>query len=260
MTGDDDDDVVSNITTVTPSIGESDEEVWNLVDDDDRKQDARGHQGDDLISSVRQDDDRQGAVSSGEGDKVVSHITTAMPSMGEKRGSNTGKDKTFHNDDITCTEVPDNPRASKSMVIDDDQSQLPADTVEDTEGQAVPVKEMSSDPSTSPRDPPATQQGVSVHSKGGVCSIHGPGAKLRWRFGGKETERTKEGQLKTTAKRVYFYVCGPRPKGGDEKKKLKQSRLSSFIKTKKTTAENNEDTNNREVGIPDILTPTEGKI
>ena len=97
MTGDDDDNVVSNITTVAPSSGKSNEKVWNSVDDDDRKQDARGHRGDDLISSVRQDDDRQGAVSGGEDDKVVSHITTAMPSMGEKRGNNTGKDKAFHN-------------------------------------------------------------------------------------------------------------------------------------------------------------------
>ena len=121
-------------------------------------------------------------------------------------------------------------------------------------------KKLSGISSTRPRDPPDTQQGVCVHSKGGVCSIHGPGAKLRWRFDGKEKVRTEEGRLKTTAKRLYFYVCGPKPNGGGEKNKLKQSRLSSFIKTKKTTAENDEDTSNREVGIPDILTPTEGKI
>ena len=185
MSGGDDDNVVSNITTVTPSSGKSHEEVGNTVDDDDRNQNARGHRGGDLISSVRQDDDRQGAVSGGEGDNVVSHITTVTPSMGEKRGSDTGKDKALHNNDIPCTEVPDGPRAIQRMVIDDDQPQLPGDTVENTGGPAVPVQEVSSYPSTSPRDPPATQRGVCVHSKGGVCSIHGPGAKLRWRFGGK---------------------------------------------------------------------------
>ena len=84
---------------------------------------------------------------------------------------------------------------------------------------------------------------------------------MRWRFDGKEKERTDEGRLKTTAKRLYFYVCGPKPSGGGEKKILKQSSLSSFLKTtKKTTAETDEDTNNREVGIPDIVTPTEGNI
>ena len=44
------DNVVSNITTVTPSSGKSHEEVGNTVDDDDRNQDARGHRGGDLIS------------------------------------------------------------------------------------------------------------------------------------------------------------------------------------------------------------------
>ena len=170
MSGDDDDNVVSNITTVTPSSGKSHEEVWNSVDDDDRNQDARGHRGGDLISSVRQDDDRQVAVSGGEGDNVVSHITTVTPSMGEKNGSDTGKDEALHNNDIPCTEVPDGPRAIQRMVIDDDQPQLPGDTVENTGGPAVPVQEVSSYPSTSPRDPPATQRGVCVHSKGGVCS------------------------------------------------------------------------------------------
>ena len=75
---------------------------------------------------------------------------------------------------------------------------------------------------------------------------------MRWRFDGKEKERTEEGRLKTTAKRLYFYVCGPKPSGGGEKKKLKQSRLSSFIKTKKTAAEGQEDTKDREVGDSDI--------
>ena len=36
--------------------------------------------------------------------------------------------------------------------------------------------------------------GSCVHTKGGVCTIHGKGAKMRWRFGGKKTEKGKDGR------------------------------------------------------------------
>ena len=90
--------------------------------------------------------------------------------------------------------------------------------------------------------------------------MHGPGAKLRWRFGGKETVRSKDGQLKTTARRIYFYVCSPGQQGGGGGKKLTQSRLSSFIKTRKTTAGDQDDTRNRELGDSVVETPTEGQL
>ena len=99
-----------------------------------------------------------------------------------------------------------------------------------------------------------------MHAKGGVCTIHGPGAKLRWRFGGKETERDKDGVLKTTARRIYFYVCNPGQQGGGGGKKYTQTRLSSFIQKRKTTAGDQEDTRNRELGDSVVETPTEGQL
>ena len=177
---------------------------------------------------------------------MVPDNTTVVPSSGKKceEIGNTGDDddrsqdaRGHHGGDLICVVMKDDDRQGAMSGDDDDNVVSNITTV----------------------TPPATQRGVCVHSKGGVCSIRGPGAKLRWRFGGKETERTKEGQLKTTSKRVYFYVCGPRPKLGEEKI-LKQSRLSSFIKTKKTTAEVQDDTNDREFGDSEVKTPTEGKL
>ena len=42
---------------------------------------------------------------------------------------------------------------------------------------------------------------VCTHLKGGVCTIHGPGAKLRWTPG-----KWVKGE-KIQEKRNYFYVC-----------------------------------------------------
>ena len=128
------------------------------------------------------------------------------------------------------------------LEIDGDESPLPGGKV--TEGgagrQAEPVLDRMSGASTSHHSTSAPQSGSCVHARGGVCTIHGPGAKLRWRFGGKETERDKDGQLKTTARRIYFYVCNPGQQGGGGGKKLTQTRLS--------------------LGDSEVLTPTEGKI
>ena len=93
-----------------------------------------------------------------------------------------------------------------------------------------------------------------------LCTIHGSGAKLRWRFGGKETDRDKDGQLKTTAKRIYFYVCSPGQQGGGGAKKWTQTRLSSFVQKRKTTAVDQEDTENRKLGASEVETPTEGQL
>ena len=139
-----------------------------------------------------------------------------------------------------------------------DKSPLPDDREEGTGRQAEPVQERVSGTSTSPRSTPATQSGSCVHAKGGVYTIHGLGAKLRWRLGGKETLRSKDGQLKTTARRIYFYVCNPGQQEGG--KKLTQSRLSSFIKTRKTTAGVQDDTRKRELGDSLVETPTEGQL
>ena len=68
--------------------------------------------------------------------------------------------------------------------------------------------------------PRTAGQGVSSrrcnHAKGGVCAVHEPGAKLRWRpvtkGEGDVWDKTKE----------YFYVCDLNKTA----KKLKQTRLS----------------------------------
>ena len=60
-----------------------------------------------------------------------------------------------------------------------------------------------------------------TYQKGGVCSLHGPGAKLRWLPG-----KWVKGELMKD-KRNYFYVCEDEKK--KDKKKMIQLKLS-FIK------------------------------
>ena len=181
--------VVPDNTTVVPSSGKKrgiTGQTDNTMDDEDRSQDARVHHGGDLNITVRHDDDRGVSVSGVEGENVVADvITTVTPSVGKNSGNCTGKDRVFHDNDIQCAAVPDVPQAIQRMVTGGDKSPLPDDREVSTGRQAEPVQERVSGPSTSPRSTPATQSGSCVHAKGGVCTMHGPGAKLRWRFEGR---------------------------------------------------------------------------
>ena len=258
--------VVPDNATVVPSSGKKcgiTGQTDNRMNDDERSQDARVHHGDDLINNVRHDGGHQVPVSGVEDDIVVSdENTTVTPSVGRDSGDCTGKDRIIHNNDIQCAAVPDAPRADQRLEIDGDKSPLPDEKATEVGAgiQAEPVQDRMSGPSTSHHSTPAPQSGSCVHARGGVCTIHGPGAKLRWRFGGKETDRDKDGQLKTTAKRIYFYVCSPGQQGGGGAKKWTQTRLSSFVQKRKTTAVDQEDTENRKLGASEVKTPTEGQL
>ena len=76
-----------------------------------------------------------------------------------------------------------------------------------------------------------------MHSRGGVCSLHGPGAKYRWRPKGENRIVVDaNGRKKTTFDKEYFWACDLAPSGG---KKLTQTRLSF----KKTPSRSQGDTN-----------------
>ena len=45
------------------------------------------------------------------------------------------------------------------------------------------------------------------HKKGGVCVLHGPGAKLRWKPVGLKIVTYENGRKKTTINKKYFNVC-----------------------------------------------------
>ena len=64
----------------------------------------------------------------------------------------------------------------------------------------------------------------------------------------------EDGVKKTNIGREYFYTCDLAPQGGG---KMRQSRLSSFVKT---STKRQEDTVDRELGNDFLIdTPTEGK-
>ena len=82
----------------------------------------------------------------------------------------------------------------------------------DTDCPSVPVSDQHS---TTPRRPLPTLQGHCVHSRGGVCTLHGPGAKERWRpKGEKKIVVDKNGKKRTTFDKEYFWVCDLTPRGG----------------------------------------------
>ena len=92
-----------------------------------------------------------------------------------------------------------------------------------------------------------------VHKEGGVCTIHGPGAKLRWR----PSCKTVQGEgKKKKYERVYWYECDLMP--GGRGGRVRQLRLS-FGKTtpkRKTTPVRRQEDN---IDDADQTTPTVGK-
>ena len=63
-----------------------------------------------------------------------------------------------------------------------------------------------------------------MHSRGGVCTLHGPGAKYRWRpKGEKKIVIDKNGKKRTTYDKEYFWTCDLTPRGG---RKLTQTKLN----------------------------------
>ena len=71
---------------------------------------------------------------------------------------------------------------------------------------------------------------VCEHKKGGICTIHGAGAKLKWRPATKGTRGRGGARGKWDGQREYFYACDLGPTGNV----MKQKKLSSFSFVKTT--------------------------
>ena len=63
-----------------------------------------------------------------------------------------------------------------------------------------------------------TDEMTCVHKKGGICLLHGPGAKLRWKPIGPKIVTYVNGKKKTSYNKDYFYVCDLGLLGGGERK------------------------------------------
>ena len=72
------------------------------------------------------------------------------------------------------------------------------------------------------------------HKKGGVCVLHGPGAKLRWKPIGPKIVTYVNGKKKTSYNKDYFYVCDLGLLGSG--KTMKQTMLS-LLAVKTTDSE-----------------------
>ena len=89
------------------------------------------------------------------------------------------------------------------------------------------------------QSPHTTTNTPEVYSRGGVCTLHGPGALQKWKPKGRKTIVGADGKKKTIVEREYYFVCDLAPQG---RKKLTQTRLS-FVKT---TRRSQEDTMQRD--------------
>ena len=88
-----------------------------------------------------------------------------------------------------------------------------------------------------------------VHKKGGICEVHGAGAKLRWR-------PAKGRGGKWDGKRQYFYECDLGPAGNV----VRQQRLP-FVRTassKKTTPHGNGNVDDNNENFSNFSTTTGG--
>ena len=89
--------------------------------------------------------------------------------------------------------------------------------------QIVPAQQMSLASSVLPAKETKPDDGLGVkvctYQEGGVCSIHGSGARLRWKHIGRKV-------VDQEMKRKYWYECRDLNKEG---KKLKQTKLTQGV-------------------------------
>ena len=93
-----------------------------------------------------------------------------------------------------------------------------------------------------------------VHTKKGVCSIHGPRAKYRWRPG---TERVtvEDGVMKTEKTKIYYWLCDLGPKG----RGLQQTGISRFLSSARGGREGNQTFGDRTL-LGAMNRTTEGRV
>ena len=153
-------------------------------------------------------------IGRGEGSQTVS---SGEPSMGRGRNctpSATGK----HMLHMVNNDVLEGDTEDKPTMMDDTVSQEDKDTDRETGGME-----------TSRRQPGVgeqVQQGGSgarcSYTAGGICNLHGPGAKLRW----KPIVGEYIPGVRSEKKRHYFYVCMSKPGGTPRERGLQQTTLS----------------------------------
>ena len=114
-----------------------------------------------------------------------------------------------------------------------------------------------------PRHPPPIQQEARPslqdreceHTRDGVCSLHGPGAKRYWKPV-RMRKREADGSITTEVKRRPYHVCdlGPRGRG-----RLRQSRLGFRpVRTEEGPREEMRDTRNH-IQLSRLETPSVGQ-
>ena len=168
-------------------------------------------------------------------DEVASDVSTmnnqdeAVPSVGDRQypGKITSKNFTANsNSCVLAVPTTDNQPVSGDTAMpgarkDDD---MPRVVSEDT-----PTREMVTREMVTPK---------CSYTGRGICLIHGPGAKLRWKPRMKKvTDEEGVTRLVKLEERNYFYVCNPRPSVG--KGKLKQTGISGFLTPPRVRREGN---------------------
>ena len=163
---------------------------------------------------------------------------TVAPSMGRDIMKPTGKDKVFQVIDTSFLGNTAHSEGDIPAVTDPCHAQTTQD-ITNTQGSPDKMSNsMVNDVGTS-LSARMTRGERCHHSKGGVCTIHGPGAVLRWKPAGTKVVRVENGMKKTTSTRDYYYVCDLGPLGSG--KKMKQTRLSfTVMKTTKSDEDDNE--------------------
>ena len=108
------------------------------------------------------------------------------------------------------------------------------------------------DPSQGVTRSPSTHRKC-IHTKKGVCSIHGPGAKYRWRPGTKRVTG-EDGVIENVKTKIYYWLCDLGPKG----RGLQQTSISRFLSSARGGREGNQTFGDRTL-LGAMNTTTEGQ-
>ena len=160
-------------------------------------------------------------------------IATVAPSSG---GDNMipGKHNDIHDNDISCQgdTAHSVSRDVIAAVTEPGHTQTDVESSNARDDRVCVVRDEFS--SSTPAK--TTDERKCEHKKGGICLLHGPGAKLRMRPIGPKIVSYVNGRKKTSFEKEYFYVCDLGPMGSG--KKLKQTKLS-FLAMKTTDGGDN---------------------
>ena len=152
------------------------------------------------------------------GSMMRPEVEPSVDNLLNLQSSATGKQTHNHNTNDTMSGMMDDPpTAPVPDTSDENRSNAPQHQgvgVED-ESEDVPDQVVSSSASD---DGVSQEEGVKKcsYTKGGVCGVHGPGAKYRW----KPVTNPVPGPDGRLVRRHYYWECRPGPKG---RRNLRQS-------------------------------------